>query len=217
MCGAVACFACLDTMAKYLGSHMEPVQVVGIALRQRVPAGAGRLQSVHPARHAQDHQPRTADRPRAADAGDDGVQLHLRSSYLQLDEALSILFSTPFLVAIMAGAAARRMGRLAALDRDRRRLHRRAGGDPAGLRRRHAMGRAALGGSGDLLRRLRHRHPDGLAHRRFQRDDAVLCQPDRRPDHAAGAAVRLDRRRRRRSTCGCCWASAPSARPGISC
>ena len=38
--------------------------------------------------------------------------------YLQLDEALAILFSTPFLVAILAGPDARRMGRLAALDRD---------------------------------------------------------------------------------------------------
>ncbi len=42
--------------------------------------------------------------------------------YLQLDEALAILFATPFLVAIAGRAAARRMGRLAALDRDHGRV-----------------------------------------------------------------------------------------------
>jgi drug/metabolite transporter (DMT)-like permease len=30
MSGAVACFACLDAMAKYLGGHIDPLQVVGM-------------------------------------------------------------------------------------------------------------------------------------------------------------------------------------------
>ena len=30
MCGAVAAFACLDCMAKYLGTHMDVMQVVGV-------------------------------------------------------------------------------------------------------------------------------------------------------------------------------------------
>ncbi|MEA3028391.1 MAG: hypothetical protein QOF91_3676, partial [Alphaproteobacteria bacterium] len=30
MCGAVAAFACLDCMAKYLGTHMDVLQVVGV-------------------------------------------------------------------------------------------------------------------------------------------------------------------------------------------
>ena len=30
MCGAVAAFACLDCMAKYLGMHMDTLQVVGV-------------------------------------------------------------------------------------------------------------------------------------------------------------------------------------------
>src|SRR5690554_3133125 len=30
MCGAVAAFACLDAMAKYLGTHMDTLQVVGV-------------------------------------------------------------------------------------------------------------------------------------------------------------------------------------------
>ena len=38
--------------------------------------------------------------------------------YLQLDEALSILFSTPFIVAVLCGPLAGRMGRLAAMDGD---------------------------------------------------------------------------------------------------
>ena len=30
MCGAVVLFACLDAMAKWLGGHLNPVQVTGM-------------------------------------------------------------------------------------------------------------------------------------------------------------------------------------------
>ena len=64
--------------------------------------------------------------------------------YLQLDEALAILFSTPFLVAILAGPM---LGEWVGWRRWTAiigRLCRRAGGD-APRPRRHAMGRAVLG------------------------------------------------------------------------
>ena len=61
--------------------------------------------------------------------------------YLQLDQTIAIIFSH----AVHRGGArrpdARRMDQLAALDRDHRRLSRRAAGDAPG-RRRHPSGRA---------------------------------------------------------------------------
>ena len=65
--------------------------------------------------------------------------------YLQLDEALAILFATPFLVAILAGPL---LGEWVGWRRWTAivvGLHRRAGGDPARPQRRHAMGGAVLG------------------------------------------------------------------------
>ena len=85
--------------------------------------------------------------------------------YLQLDEALAILFSTPFLVAIAAGPLL---------------------GEWVGWRRWTAIVVGFIGvlvvirpgmsdgmqwaalfsvGGGDLLCRVRHRHPHGVAHR----------------------------------------------------
>lgn len=102
MCGAVACFACLDAMAKYLGGHMQPLQVVGMRF---ISAFFLALLFSNP-----------FTRPGLFRATRPKLQIvrgllmlattifnFLAFRYLQLDEALSILFSTPFLVAIMAG------------------------------------------------------------------------------------------------------------------
>jgi drug/metabolite transporter (DMT)-like permease len=102
MCGAVACFAALDAMAKYLGGHMEPVQVVGIryvsafllALIFSNPlTRPGMLKTTSPKLQI----------VRALLMLATTVFNFISFQYLQLDEALSILFATPFLVAIMAG------------------------------------------------------------------------------------------------------------------
>src|SRR5258707_2360826 len=102
MCGAVAAFACLDCMAKYLGTHMDVMQVVGV---RYVSAFLIALLFSNP-----------ISRPGLLRTGRPALQLgrsvlllgstffnFMAFRYLQLDEALAILFSTPFMVAILAG------------------------------------------------------------------------------------------------------------------
>jgi len=102
MCGAVVSFACLDCIAKYLGTHMDMLQVVGA---RYISAFALALIFANPLSH-----PGLLKTSRPA--LQIGRSLLLLGStafnfmafrWLQLDEALAILFSTPFLVAIMAG------------------------------------------------------------------------------------------------------------------
>ncbi len=99
---AVICFAILDCMAKWLGSHMDTLQVVGVRYAS---AFLIALMFSNP-----------ISRPGLLKTARPGLQL-VRSAmllgstifnfmafrYLQLDEALAILFSTPFLIAILSG------------------------------------------------------------------------------------------------------------------
>jgi drug/metabolite transporter (DMT)-like permease len=102
MCGAVACFACLDTSAKFLSREMSVIQVVWARY-----AGAFALAFLL-------SNPLT--RPGLVRTSRPAVQIgralalvvssflnFLALRYLQLDQALSITFSTPFLVAVLAG------------------------------------------------------------------------------------------------------------------
>jgi drug/metabolite transporter (DMT)-like permease len=102
MLSAVLAFSCLDAMAKYLGSHMPTLQVVGVRC---VSAFLIALMVSNP-----------LTRPDLLKTARPGLQLWRSSMllgstvfnfmafrYLQLDEAMAILFSTPFLVAILAG------------------------------------------------------------------------------------------------------------------
>ena len=102
MCGAVALFAILDAMAKYLGGHMDPLQVTAM---RYVSAFLLALIFFNP-----------LTRPGLLKTTRPGLQIvrglmmllttvfnFLAFRYLQLDEALAIMFSTPFLVAILAG------------------------------------------------------------------------------------------------------------------
>jgi drug/metabolite transporter (DMT)-like permease len=102
MSGAVALFACLDAIAKYLGGHMDPIQVTAM---RYVSAFLLALIFSNP-----------FTRPGLLKTMRPGLQIvrglmmlgttlfnFFAFRYLQLDEALAIMFSTPFLVAIMAG------------------------------------------------------------------------------------------------------------------
>ena len=102
MCGAVACFAVLDTMAKYLNLHMSTLQVVWARY-----TGAFLFPFVL-------SNPWT--RPQLTITVRPGLQigrsvLLLASTlcnfaalrYLQLDEALALTFSTPCFVAALSG------------------------------------------------------------------------------------------------------------------
>ena len=191
MCGAGAVFACLDAMAKYLGTHMDTMQVVGVRYMQRVPAGA-------------DRSPIRSRRPGLLQTARPGLQTLAARSLLLVSTVLQLLgvplsaarrgAGDPVLDAVPGGdpgrADARRMGRLAALDRDRRRLHRRAGGGPAG-HGRHAMGGAAL------VRRAICYAVYGITTRMLARHDSsettlFYSNLSAWLRHAAGAAVRLD-------------------------
>jgi drug/metabolite transporter (DMT)-like permease len=100
MCGAVATFSCLDTTGKYLLRYMDPLQVVWaryfgaflLALIFLNPITRPRMM--------------TTSRP-LMQIGRSALLLASTAlnffalRHLQLDEALAILFSTPFLVAVL--------------------------------------------------------------------------------------------------------------------
>ena len=102
MCCAVISFAFLDTIAKYLGGHMDILQVVwarytgGFILTLLVSnpvSHPGLMKTERPILQV----------VRALFLVCSTISNFLAFRYLQLDQALSILFSTPFLVAILAG------------------------------------------------------------------------------------------------------------------
>jgi drug/metabolite transporter (DMT)-like permease len=102
MCGALACFACLDTMAKFLNHYMDTLQVVwarytgaflmAVAISNPI-TRPGLMVTKRPVLQV-------------------GRSVLLLGStmfnffalrYLQLDQAMAIVFSTPFFVAILSG------------------------------------------------------------------------------------------------------------------
>jgi drug/metabolite transporter (DMT)-like permease len=102
MCATVIVFACLDATAKYLGTQMPVLQVVGVRCAT---AFAVAFLISNP-----------FNRPGLLRTARPGLQLWRASMllgstmfnfmafrFLQLDEAMAILFSTPFLIAIFAG------------------------------------------------------------------------------------------------------------------
>jgi drug/metabolite transporter (DMT)-like permease len=102
MCSACAVFAVLDCMAKYLGTHMDTLQVVSMRF---ITAFVVALLISNP-----------FTRPGLLRTARPGLQVvrgmilvsttmcnFLAFRWMQLDEALAIMFSTPLLVAIFAG------------------------------------------------------------------------------------------------------------------
>jgi drug/metabolite transporter (DMT)-like permease len=102
MCGAVACFACLDSSAKFLSRDMSVVQVVWARY-----AGAFVLAFV--LSNPFNHPGLVESRRPFLQIGRSLALLvssflnFLALRYLQLDQALAITFSAPFLVALLAG------------------------------------------------------------------------------------------------------------------
>jgi drug/metabolite transporter (DMT)-like permease len=102
MCGAVLSFACLDAIAKYLNGYMDTLQVVWarytgafvLALLIFNPVSRpGLMRTKRP----------VLQLVRSAMLLGSTIANFLAFRYLQLDQALAILFSTPFMVAILAG------------------------------------------------------------------------------------------------------------------
>jgi drug/metabolite transporter (DMT)-like permease len=102
MCGAVACFACLDATGKYLNHHMDTMQVVWSRY-----TGAFLLALIFS--NPISRPGMLVTRRPFLQIGRSGLLLFSTAlnffalRYLQLDEALSILFSTPFIVAVLCG------------------------------------------------------------------------------------------------------------------
>jgi drug/metabolite transporter (DMT)-like permease len=104
MCGAVGCFAFLDADAKYLGRHMDVLEVVWarytfafiFALAWSNPlTRPGMLSSARPGLQI----------ARSTLLLGSTALNFFAIKYLQLDQALTITFATPFLVAALAGPA----------------------------------------------------------------------------------------------------------------
>lgn len=102
MCGAVACFACIDTTAKYLGRHFD---ILEVSWARYVSALVLALLVFNP-----------VTRPGLLRTRRPGLQIGRSAlllsttllnfgalKYLQLDQALAITFSTPLMVAALAG------------------------------------------------------------------------------------------------------------------
>jgi drug/metabolite transporter (DMT)-like permease len=102
MCGAVVLFACNDAAAKYLNTHMHTVQVVWA---RYMAAFALAIILLDPTGNPQVMRTR---RPwlqlgRSALLLGSTVLNFFALRYLQLDEAVSIIFCTPFIVAGLGG------------------------------------------------------------------------------------------------------------------
>jgi drug/metabolite transporter (DMT)-like permease len=102
MCGAVGCFSFLDADAKYLGRHMDVLEVVWarytfgfvLALVWTNPFNRpGMLHSARPGLQI----------GRSTLLLGSTILNFFAIKYLQLDQALTITFSTPFIVAALAG------------------------------------------------------------------------------------------------------------------
>lgn len=102
MCGAVALFACLDTMAKYLNTQMDSLQV---AWARYTSAFVLTLIVSNPLTHPRllrTRSPKLQITRSLLLVGSTALNF-LGLRWLQLDEALSIIFTFPLLVAIISG------------------------------------------------------------------------------------------------------------------
>ncbi|HEY1473254.1 MAG TPA: DMT family transporter [Pseudolabrys sp.] len=102
MCGAVALFACLDTTAKYLNIYMDPLQV---AWARYTSAFGLTLIVSNPLTHTGLLRTKRLklQLTRSVLLTASSVLNFLALRWLQLDEALSIVFTFPFIVAIVSG------------------------------------------------------------------------------------------------------------------
>ena len=132
MCTAVAFLTCVDAMSKYLVHHMDTLEVVWarytsafvLALAVSNPiTRPGLLMTKRP----------LLQLARSLFMVGGTVLNVMALRFLQIDENLSIIFSTPFWVAAMAGPLLGEWIGWRRWARDRGRLLRRAGGDPAGF------------------------------------------------------------------------------------
>ncbi len=102
MCGAVLSFACLDATAKYLNGYMDTLQVVWARYTGAFVLALFIFNPVSRPGLMRTRRP-VLQIVRSAMLLGSTITNFLAFRYLQLDQALAILFSTPFMVAILAG------------------------------------------------------------------------------------------------------------------
>jgi drug/metabolite transporter (DMT)-like permease len=102
MCGALACFSCIDATGKFLNLHMDPLQVVWARY------ASGFVLALLLSNPVIKPAILVTKRPvlqifRSALLLLSTILNFIALQYLQLDQALAILFSTPFFVAVLSG------------------------------------------------------------------------------------------------------------------
>lgn len=102
MCGAVATFSCLDTTGKYLLDYMDPLQVVWARYFGAFLLALVFINPVNTPGLLVTRRP-WLQIGRSTLLLTSTALNFFALRYLQLDEALSILFATPFIVAVMSG------------------------------------------------------------------------------------------------------------------
>ncbi|MGB9000148.1 MAG: DMT family transporter, partial [Pseudolabrys sp.] len=102
MCGAVATFSCLDATGKYLLRYMDPLQVVWARYFGAFLLALIFLNPITRPKMMTTTRPFLQVGRSALLLGSTALSF-FALRYLQLDEALAILFSTPFLVALFSG------------------------------------------------------------------------------------------------------------------
>jgi drug/metabolite transporter (DMT)-like permease len=102
MCGAVATFACLDATGKYLLRYMDPLQIVWARYFGAFLLALVFLNPITRPKMMTTSRPLMQIGRSALLLGSTALNF-FALRYLQLDEALAILFSTPFLVALLCG------------------------------------------------------------------------------------------------------------------
>jgi drug/metabolite transporter (DMT)-like permease len=102
MCGAVATFSCLDTTGKYLLQYMDPLQIVWARYFGAFLLAFIFLNPITKPKMLTTTRPFMQVGRSALLLGSTALNF-FALRYLQLDEALAILFSTPFLVALLCG------------------------------------------------------------------------------------------------------------------
>ena len=105
MCGAVLLFACLDAMAKWLGGHLHPFQVTGMRYISAFFIALIFLNPFTRPNILKTTQPRMQFFRGLLMLGTTLLNF-LSFRYLQLDEALAIMFSTPFTSCSITAATA---------------------------------------------------------------------------------------------------------------
>ncbi len=102
MCGAVACFACLDATAKYLNHYMDTLQVVWARYTSAFLLAFILSNPVTRPGLVRTSRPLLQIGRSALLLFSTGLNF-LAVRYLQLDQTMAIMFSTPFFVAILSG------------------------------------------------------------------------------------------------------------------